>query len=70
LAGFDNVDPAILCVLSCFLDTLSCDMFATGFARAPARAGLRMMGKGISVIEPYALHRRTAVAAKVRVLTS
>jgi hypothetical protein len=30
----------------------------------------RKPDEGISVIEEYALHRRTAVAAKVRVLTS
>jgi hypothetical protein len=56
----------------------SYDMLVTGCARAPARAGLhdeqaaaRELNEEISVIEQYALHRRTAVtAAKVRVLTS
>lgn len=30
----------------------------------------RELNEGISVIEQYALHRRTVVTAKVRVLTS
>jgi hypothetical protein len=99
LAGFDNVDPANLCVLpihascyvSCrlfltsFLAMFSCDMLLPGLpVHLPGglahdgRTGLRPYrstpargpDEGIPVTEQYALHRRTAAAGKVRVLTS
>jgi hypothetical protein len=42
MAGFDNVDPAYLC-----LAISSCDMFFKEQARAPARAGWRMMAERV-----------------------
>jgi hypothetical protein len=89
LAGFDNVDPANLCVLLSylisFLAMFSCDMLLSGLpVHLPGglahngRTGLRPYrpalarepDEGIPVIKEYALHRRAAVAGKVRVLTS
>jgi hypothetical protein len=100
LAGFDNVDPANLCVflsmclavyvsrrlfLMSFLAMFSCDMLLPGLpVHLPGRlahdgrSGLRPYrpaparepDEGIPVIKEYALHRRAAVAGKVRVLTS
>jgi hypothetical protein len=65
MAGFDKVDPANPCLL-------------TVLPAHDGRAGLQPyrempacdLDKGIPVAGEYALHRRTGMAGKVRVLTS
>jgi hypothetical protein len=77
MAGFDEVDPADLCLP---MSSLQCwPRACVGRPAHGGRVGLqpyrempaRELDKGIPVVEEYALHRRTKVVGKVaRVLTS
>jgi hypothetical protein len=71
MAGFDRVDPAIrvfFAVLPARVGRLAHEGLVGPLPYREMRA--RQLFEGTPVVAKYALHRRTGVVSKVRVLTS
>jgi hypothetical protein len=71
MAGFDKVDPANPCLLPIDVFLRCCPRMTTERVFKPYREMRACdLDKGIPVAGEYAVHRRTGMASKVRVLTS